>query len=205
MFVFPKGHVYPIGARGFFLTQFMYFKKGNFAQKRVLKLVEPFSGHCLATNSRLQVRTYRASWSGKRLASKVRACAECKISRFSLFRPSFAFLASSFVSSFVGQLVATFHWQAFFEKLLDLRIRCKVGTGTRFSWVFSGQCDIFFLPFSRTSLYWIFDRLNWWLLKQYKGRGSARVLTYAFGANGLNSELDGDHTNLWRSLVLQGV
>ena len=188
MFVFPKGHVYPIGARGFFLTQFMYqnqswltylkchckyttlnflkficehfdartndhlfyksaflvfffsksclkvggaaysrvrliheflryFKKGNFAQKRVLKLVEPFSGHCLATNSRLQVIQYTASWSRKRLASKVRACAECKISRFSLFRPSFAFLASSFVSSFVGQLVgyislASVFWEA---------------------------------------------------------------------------------------------
>ena len=32
-------------------TNFNPFAHGNFAENRVLKLVEPFSGHCLAINS----------------------------------------------------------------------------------------------------------------------------------------------------------
>lgn len=85
------------------------FTYGNFAEKRDLKLVEGFWTlwcYKLTTKPFLQVVHFVAFLSRCHiLASKVRACAECKISRLSLFRPSFAFLASSFVSSFVGQLV----------------------------------------------------------------------------------------------------
>ena len=36
--------------------------------------------------------------------------------------------------------------------LEERKVHSKVGSGTRFSWKFSGQCYMFFLPFSGVSL-----------------------------------------------------
>ena len=64
------------------------FAPGDFAEKRVLKLVEWFSGHCRAIKSSnlpqtgLQVVHFAAFGSRCKIsACEVRACAESKISR----------------------------------------------------------------------------------------------------------------------------
>ena len=69
--------------------------------------------------------------------------------------PLFAFLASFFFGWGFSRL--HFGGKGFGKALRILgleerRVHSKVGSGTRFSWKFSGQCYMVFLPFSGVSL-----------------------------------------------------
>ena len=66
--------------------------------------------------------------------------------------PLFLLFLSHLFFLLLGIQQASFWWETFLRKLQDLRIRWKerqVGSGTRFSWKFSGQCYMAFCCFLR--------------------------------------------------------
>ena len=146
------------------------------------------------------------------LASEIWASIESKIfkSRFLfsllLLSSSFIYLALFLVPFGWAFSRLHFSWKCFWESFSNLRIWCKerkVGSGTGFSWRFSGQHCIFFFAFFLGLLDWIWyslkdlfplhkvneqvflDHLNQWLNKQYKDHGSTQAVTCISGVNGL--------------------
>ena len=134
------------------------FTPGNFVENHVLKLVEPFSGHCLAIKSgklpqnRLQVVHFAAFWSRLliQMQNTDRICADSKISRL-----AFSFRFSCRIFSFAGHLVGFISLGKVFGKAFRiLRVDERKGR-----WVveqdFHGNCRLkvtFFLSDSPTSL-----------------------------------------------------
>ena len=132
---------------------------GNFADLRRLKVVEPFSGHCVAKKNPLcpkvvcKSRESPALVSGvcQILALEARPCAKGKNSldfyfSLSLLRASFALLSPVFLFCWAFTRLH-FRRKSFWGKPEDREISLKevrVGSGTRFQWNFLVKITWFF-------------------------------------------------------------